>query len=86
MLNKHEQNGDNAIIGWLYEVYRQRNPSEQNIIKEDFARLYEALDRLSLTELDRIINPVCTLTLDHERIGFCEGVRVGVRLAMDLQL
>lgn len=86
MLNNHERNGDNAIIGWLYEVYREQHPTEHDVIKENFAKLYEAMNGIPLAEVDRIIYPVCMLSQDHERIGFCEGVRIGVQLAIDLQM
>ena len=39
-----------------------------------------------LHEMDQIIYPVCTLCRDHEKTGFQEGVKVGIRLAIEEQL
>lgn len=77
---------DRSIIGWLYEVYRERHPTEPLVIKADFDSLYEAMNGMSLADTDKIIYPVCTLCTDYERLAFCEGVRVGAQLAMELGL
>ena len=37
-----------------------------------------------LREMDKIIYPVCTLCRDHQRSGFVEGVKVGIRLKSEL--
>ena len=36
-------------------------------------------------EMDKIIYPVCTLCRDHERSGFVEGIKVGIRLEQELR-
>ena len=33
---------------------------------------------------DNIIYPVCKLCRDHERAGFVEGIKIGIRLAQEL--
>ena len=38
----------------------------------------------TLREMDQIIYPVCTLCRDHEKTGFQEGVKVGIRLSQEL--
>lgn len=48
-----------------------------------YTQLYHALNGMPLQEMDRLINPVCTLCRDHERNGFVHGVLVGVRLAQE---
>jgi hypothetical protein len=42
------------------------------------------MNGMELPEMDRIIYPVCTLCRDHQRSGFVEGVKVGVRLRKEL--
>lgn len=37
-----------------------------------------------LKEIDEIIYAVCTLCRDHEKAGFEEGAKVGIRLAQEL--
>ena len=72
-----------SVLTLLYESYEElRGCSGQ--IKEDFHELYRLLDGIPLTELDRIINPVCTLCRDYEQSGFIHGVQVGVRLAQEI--
>lgn len=38
----------------------------------------------SLQEIDRVIDPVCTLCRDHEKAGFIQGILLGVRLEREL--
>ena len=40
----------------------------------------------TLREMDQIIYPVCTLCRDHEKTGFQEGVKVGIRLAQEANI
>ena len=37
-----------------------------------------------LKEIDEIIYAVCALCRDHEKTGFIEGVKVGMRLAEEI--
>jgi hypothetical protein len=57
---------------------------DDGTIKEDFNELYRQMNGMELPEMDRIIYPVCTLCRDHQRSGFVEGVKVGVRLRKEL--
>jgi hypothetical protein len=42
------------------------------------------MNGMELREMDKIIYPVCKLCRDHERAGFIEGVRLGVRLLHEI--
>lgn len=42
------------------------------------------MNGMELREMDKIIYPVCTLCRDHQRSGFVEGVKVGIRLKTEL--
>lgn len=42
------------------------------------------MNGMSLREMDKIIYPVCRLCRDHERSGFVEGIKIGVRLQTEL--
>lgn len=72
-----------SVLALLYESYEELQGCNRQI-KEDFHELYRLLDGIPLTELDRIIDPICTLCRDHEQSGFIQGVRVGVRLAQEI--
>ena len=72
-----------SVLTLLYESYEELQGCSGQI-KEDFHELYRLLNDVTLTELDRIINPVFTLCRDHEQSGFIHGVQVGVRLAQEI--
>ena len=73
-----------SVLTLLYESYEELQVCSSVQIKEDFHELYRLLNGDPLTELDRIINPVCTLCRDHEKSGFIHGVQVGIRLAQEI--
>ena len=73
-----------SVLTLLFESYEELQGCSSGRIKEDFHELYRLLNGVLLTELDRIINPVCTLCRDHEQSGFIHGVQAGVRLAQEI--
>ena len=79
---------DNAesILEMLFNVYTEFNGFDNQIIREDFNNLYAAMNGKTLREMDQIIYPVCTLCRDHEKTGFQEGVKVGIRLAQEANI
>ena len=42
------------------------------------------MNGMPLREMDKIIYPICKLCRDHEKAGFIEGIRVGIRLLKEL--
>ena len=73
-----------SVLTLLYEAYAESNRMDDGIIKEDFNELYRQMNGMELWEMDKIIYPVCTLCRDHQRSGFVEGVKVGIRLREEL--
>lgn len=73
-----------SILEMLYDCHNERNPHDNDQIKEDFNALYQQMHGMPLREIDRIIHTVCTLCRDHERSGFIEGVKVGICLTEEL--
>ena len=67
-----------SVLTMLYEAYSDYNRMDDAEIKEDFHRLYAQMNGMSLQDMDRILDPVCTLCRDHERNGFIHGVQVGI--------
>lgn len=82
----HEPNvGDGeSILTLLYEVYSEVNRMDDDQIQTDFNALYTAMNGMTLKEMDRVIYPVCTLCRDHEKAGFIEGIKVGIRLKTEM--
>ena len=69
-----------SVLGLLYECFNENDPYDNEQIKADFEMLYRRMNGMPLREMDRIVYPVCRLCRDHERSGFVEGVKVGIRL------
>lgn len=82
--NPHDIGDGDSILTLLYEAYNEANRMDDDQIKEDFNALYQAMNGMTLTEMDKIIYPVCTLCRDHEKAGFAEGVKVGIRMGQEL--
>ena len=76
-------NGD-SVLAMLYEAYSECNQMEDAQIKAAFEELYRQMNGMELHEMDRILDPVCSLCRSHERAGFVEGVKVGVMLTQEL--
>ena len=74
-----------SVLTLLYEAYAESNRMDDGTIKEDFNELYRLMNGMELQEMDKIIYPVCTLCRDHQRSGFVEGVKVGLRLVQELK-
>lgn len=74
-----------SILALLYEAYEEAHPMDDETIRADFEKLYLQMNGMTIREMDRVVYPVCTLCRDHERSGFEHGVRVGFRLAMEMQ-
>ena len=77
---------DNAqsILEVLFDAYNESSGFDNAAIKADFEKLYRCMNGKPLKEIDEIIYAVCTLCRDHEKSGFEEGIKVGVRLAQEL--
>ena len=73
-----------SVLTMLYEAYSQSNQMEDAQLKQDFENLYQQMNDLSLQEMDQILDPVCSLCRSHQRTGFIEGVKVGVKLREEL--
>ena len=79
------QYGDGtSVLTMLYEAYSQSNTMDDAQLKQDFEALYQQMNGMSLQEMDRILDPVCSLCRSHQRTGFIEGVRIGVKLRDEL--
>ena len=73
-----------SVLGLLYECFNENNPYDNEQIKADFEELYRQMNGMPLREMDQIVYPVCKLCRDHERAGFIEGIKIGIRLQSEL--
>ena len=78
--------GGESVLGILYECHNENHPYDNDHIKADFNKLYRMMNGMELREMDKIIYPVCTLCRDHEKAGFVEGIKIGIRLRAELEV
>ena len=77
---------NDSVLALLFNAYTELNGLDNEIIRQDFNDLYSAMNGKTLHEMDEILYPVCTLCRDHEKAGFEEGIKVGLRLAQEINL
>lgn len=73
-----------SLMDVLYWNYAENNPLDNQKIKDDFATLRSKFPHLSMQEFDPIFNTVSELCLEHERVAFLDGIRLGVLLVAEL--
>ena len=73
-----------SILDMLYYRYSECNRLDNAEIKVAFSYLYQKMHGMSLREMDRIIDVVCTLCREHEKAGFTAGLKIGMRLEQEL--
>lgn len=73
-----------SVLTLLYEAYSECNRLDDAQIKADFNELYQLMNGMELRDMDKIIYPVCKLCRDHEKAGFIEGIKIGIRLRAEL--
>lgn len=86
-ITEHQPNfGDGeSVLTLLYEAYSECNRLDDAQVKADFEELYRLMNGMALREMDQIIYPVCKLCRDHEKSGFIEGIKMGMRLYQELR-
>ena len=74
-----------SILDMPFCHYNEFNRFDTKAIKLDFDELYAQMEELHLRNMDKIIDIVCSLCREHEKAGFAEGVKVGMRLQQELK-
>lgn len=73
-----------SILEMLFTYYHECNNTDTDAVKATFEDLYQRMHGMPLREMDRIVDAVCTLCREHEKVGFAEGVKVGIRMDQEL--
>ena len=68
-----------SILEVLFDAYNESSGFDNAAIKADFEELYRLMNGRAFKEIDEIICAVLTLCRDYEKVGFIEGVKVGIR-------
>ena len=79
-----QQSNNQNILDLLYDAYNDTTGMDNEAIKADFEKLYQLMNGKPLQEIDEIIYTVCTLCRDHEKAGFIEGMKIGIKLIKEL--
>lgn len=73
-----------TLLEQLYWCYTECNPIDSEALKTQFAAIYKSMPELSDENFDRVFTQICKLQLLEERLSFEAGVKIGLRLAMEL--
>ena len=82
--NQPNFGNSDSVLTMLYEAYSDCNQMEDAQVKAAFEELYRQMNGMDLQEMDRILDPVCSLCRSHERVGFVEGIKIGVLFVHEL--
>lgn len=78
-------NDSDSVLSFLCSAYYEHNCADDSAeIKQAFDELYQAMNGKALHEMDEIIYPVCTLCRGHQRVGFLDGIKLGLRLSQEM--
>ena len=83
-INQLQPADGETVMNMLYEYHSEHHTYDNEQIRADFHALYEQMHGMPLREIDKVIYAVCDLCRDHERSGFAEGVKIGIRLAEEI--
>ena len=75
-----------SLLEILHLVYIENSGVDNDEIRHNFSNLCIALTGKTMRDIDDIIDIVCDLCCGHEKNGFIEGVKVGVKLAQEVDL
>ena len=75
----------NSMLEFLWRIYTEQNPIDNVKIKSLFLDLGAIFKKLSLEEADQLFDVTCHICIEHERLAFIEGMRVGVLLMEELK-
>lgn len=74
-----------SVLEVLYDYFAEYQGLDNAEIKEGFEKLYEALSGMKLQETDKVVDILCSLCQSYQSSAFAAGVKVGVKLAKELQ-
>ena len=73
-----------SIMEFFYWHYAENNPIDNQKIRDGFAQIRQQYPHLPMQEFDPLFTTVSDLCVEHERLAFLEGLRLGVTLMVEL--
>lgn len=83
-INQMKPTDGKTVLEMLYEYHDEHQMYDNEQIRTDFQLLYQRMHGMPLKAVDKVIDVVCDLCRDHERSGFEDGVKIGIRLAEEI--
>ena len=78
-------NDANTVLELLYNTYYEHVCTDDtDEIKQAFDELYHSMTAKTLKEKDEVIYATCRLCSLHQQTGFIDGIRLGLRMAQEL--
>ena len=75
-----------SLLEMLYCYYTQANPIDTAVIHCQFKELDDILSKLTLAENNAVFGLTCGVCAEYEKKAFLEGIHVGLRLFMELNV
>ena len=78
-------NDADTVLELLYNTYYEHVCTDDTEeIKQAFDELYQSMTGKTLKEKDEVIYATCRLCSLHQQTGFIDGIRLGLRMAQEL--
>jgi len=79
----HSDGGD-TILDALFWAYCESAGGDSERVQQAYDSLHNQLQGLQLRHADAILNTVSDLCWEHDRLGFINGFKMGMRLEQEL--
>ena len=73
-----------SVLDLLCYIYTSENPVDNATIQYQFMQMDQILEKLPVSENDKIFLLACDLCTQHAQQAFIAGIHVGVRLDAEL--
>ena len=78
-------NDADTVLGMFCSTYYELNcNADTDEVKQVFGELYQTMTGKTLKEKDEVIYATCRLCSLHQQTGFIDGIRLGLKLAQEL--
>ena len=74
-----------SLLELLWRTYTELNPIDNDTIRSGFQKLGPYFQALPVDEANLLFCVICKICIEHERLAFLEGMRVGALLIDELK-
>ena len=85
LLSQNIDCGDaDSMLSMIFNKYMEYNHPFDKNIQEEFRCIYRKLNGKSMDEIEMVTDAVSNLCFDYEQAGFVAGLKLGMRLADEI--